>query len=477
MHSQFEIVMGLETHVRVASRTKLFCSCENQLELADEPNIRVCPVCMGMPGALPVLSKWVVDLSLKASHALRMEIHQVSRFDRKSYSYPDLPSGYQITQLYEPIATNGEVRTMIDGEIKTFRVNRLHIEADAGKLVHTGWLTLCDYNRSGAPLVEIVTEPDFRSKAEVIAYLEELQKLMRWCGASDADMDKGQLRCDVNISIRPHGDTNLYSRVELKNINSFSAIGRAIDVEFARQIKITANGGTIDQETRGWDDEKWVSHSMRSKENAMDYRYFPEPDLLPLVLTNEEIDGTKIMWLPIDRRLKYLEYGLLTDDARILSDRKELSDFYDALVSMTNDPKKSASLITTVLFALMSEHHDSGDFANLKFQPRDLARLYELLKDNAISSTNSKKVVEVLYLEGGDVDDIVARYSLGQNNDGDALQAIAQSVIASHPDQVSELKSGNMKLLGFLVGQCMKASSGSGNPKLFSEILQKELML
>lgn len=250
MHSQFEIVMGLETHVRIKSRTKLFCACENQIELADEPNIRVCPVCMGFPGALPVLSQGVVDLALQASHALRMEIHRVSRFDRKSYSYPDLPSGYQITQLYEPIATNGEVRAYVGDELKSFRVNRLHIEADAGKLVHAGGLTLCDYNRSGAPLMEIVTEPDFRSRDEVLAYLEELQKLMRWCGASDADMEKGQLRCDVNISIRPVGDTKLYNRVELKNINSFSAIGRAIEHEFRRQVKIVSAGEEVTQETR-----------------------------------------------------------------------------------------------------------------------------------------------------------------------------------------------------------------------------------
>lgn len=477
MHSQFEIVMGLETHVRIKSRTKLFCACENQIELADEPNIRVCPVCMGFPGALPVLSQGVVDLALQASHALRMEIHRVSRFDRKSYSYPDLPSGYQITQLYEPIATNGEVRAYVGDELKSFRVNRLHIEADAGKLVHAGGLTLCDYNRSGAPLMEIVTETDFRSRDEVLAYLEELQKLMRWCGASDADMEKGQLRCDVNISIRPVGDTKLYNRVELKNINSFSAIGRAIEHEFRRQVKIVSAGEEVTQETRWWDDEKGNSHSMRSKEDAMDYRYFPEPDLLPLVLSVHDIESHQIGELPIDRREKYLGYGLLSDDARILSERRDLSDFYDEVTRLTDDPKKTASMITTVLFALMTEAGDEERFGALKFWPEQLAEVINLQKAEKIVSTNAKKVVEILYREGGEVMMIIEQHKLGQNNDLGALESIVNQVISTHPQQVADIQSGNIKILGFLVGQCMKASQGSGNPKIFNDLISTKLGL
>lgn len=256
IQEKYEIVMGLETHVRIKSQTKMFCRCANALELADEPNINVCPICMGFPGQLPILSEGVVDLAVRASHALSSTVQNRSLFDRKSYFYPDLPMGYQITQMYQPITMGGEVRTLVDGELKTFRIHHMHIENDAGKLVHANGKTLADYNRAGAPLMEIVTEPDFRSRADVLAYLEEIQKLMRWCGASDADMEKGQLRCDVNISIRPHGQKEFGTRVELKNINSFSSIGRAIDAEVIRQAEILESGGTLDQETRGWNDEK-----------------------------------------------------------------------------------------------------------------------------------------------------------------------------------------------------------------------------
>ncbi|MDD2916468.1 MAG: hypothetical protein PHH70_01345 [Candidatus Gracilibacteria bacterium] len=326
MENQYEIVMGLETHVRIKSETKMFCACRNAVELADEPNLHTCPYCMAFPGALPVLNERVIDLAVRAGQAMRCTVNETSIFDRKSYFYPDSPSGFQITQLYHPIVEQGTVRALVplsqnseppekrgdlsgksstgasctengtvskDTEIGTqssrfaersFKINRMHIEADAGKLIHSGNKTLCDYNRAGSPLMEIVTEPDFRSKEDVIAYLEELQKLMRWCGASDADMEKGQLRCDVNISIRKKGETILNNRVELKNINSFSAIGRAIDNEYKRQIKIVETGGKVPQETRGWDDEKGMSSSQRSKEDAMDYRYFPEPELPPLLI-------------------------------------------------------------------------------------------------------------------------------------------------------------------------------------------------
>ena len=380
MSKEYEIIMGLETHIRIKSNTKMFCSCANALELAPEPNIHVCPVCMAFPGQLPVLSEWVVDLAVRASHALRSKVEEVSIFDRKSYFYPDLPMGYQITQLYHPIADGGEVKTMIDGEVKTFRIHHMHIENDAGKLIHVSGKTLCDYNRAGSPLMEIVTEPDFRSKSDVIGYLEELQKLMRWCGASDADMEKWQLRCDVNISVREKGETGFRNRVELKNINSFSSIGRAIDVEYARQIDIYESGWVIDQETRGWNDEKGFSTPLRSKEDAMDYRYFPDPDLPPLVLTDSYIKERTIDELPIDRRLKYLnEYKLSSDDARILASDHITSDFYEKLVEMTGDPKKSCSYITTVLFALFEWHHEKIWLSDIRSEILEIARVIELV--------------------------------------------------------------------------------------------------
>ncbi|MBC7498752.1 Asp-tRNA(Asn)/Glu-tRNA(Gln) amidotransferase subunit GatB [Candidatus Gracilibacteria bacterium] len=473
---KYEIVMGLETHVRIKSNTKMFCSCANALELASEPNINVCPVCMGFPGMLPTVSAGVIDLAVRASHALRSTVAETSVFDRKSYFYPDLPMGYQITQLYEPIADGGEVRALIDGELRTFRIHHMHIENDAGKLVHAGGKTLVDYNRAGSPLMEIVTQPDFRSKADVLGYLEELQKLMRWCGASDADMEKGQLRCDVNISIRIKGETELRNRVELKNVNGFASIGRAIDVEFARQIEIYEAGGSIDQETRGWSDERGVSTPMRSKEDAMDYRYFPDPDLPPLTLTPEFITTREIGDLPMDRRLKYLnEYKLIEDDARILSEDLIISNFYEELVSITKDPKKSCSYITTILFALFEAHVTRLNLSDIKSETREIARVIELVNADELSSTNSKIVIEKLVFEGGKADEWVDSLSLRQTNDTGALEAIADAVIAESQTQLAEYKNGKVNLFGFFVGQCMKKSAGQGNPKIFTEILKKKL--
>ena len=475
-HEKYEIVMGLETHVRVKSNTKMFCSCANALELAPEPNMHVCPVCMGFPGQLPVLSAGVVDLAVRASHVLSSNVQEVSSFDRKSYFYPDLPMGYQITQMYQPVTMGGEVRTMVDGELKTFRIHHMHIENDAGKLVHASGKTLADYNRAGAPLMEIVTEPDFRSKADVLAYLEEIQKLMRWCGASDADMEKGQLRCDVNISIRPHGEAKFGTRVELKNINSFSSIGRAIDAEFARQVEILEDGGTLDQETRGWNDEKGFSTPLRSKEDAMDYRYFPDPDLPPLHISREFIEERKIDELPIDRRLKYLnDYKLIEDDARILSNDRTTSDFYEELVACTNDPKKSCSYITTVLFAIFESQPEKMNLADIKAETSEIAEVIKMVNADELSSTNSKVVIEKLVFEGGSARAWTEKLGLKQTNDIGALEAIVDTVLAENASQVAEYKAGKETLFGFFVGQCMKASKGQGNPKIFTEILKKKL--
>jgi aspartyl-tRNA(Asn)/glutamyl-tRNA(Gln) amidotransferase subunit B len=433
---------------------------------------------MGFPGMLPTVSAGVIDLAVRAGHALRSEVQEVSVFDRKSYFYPDLPMGYQITQLYQPIANGGEVRAMVDGEVRTFRIHHMHIENDAGKLVHAGGKTLCDYNRAGSPLMEIVTEPDFRSKADVLAYLEELQKLMRWCGASDADMEKGQLRCDVNISVRLKWETTLRNRVELKNVNGFASIGRAIDTEFARQCEIYEAGGTIDQETRGWSDERGVSTSLRSKEDAMDYRYFPDPDLPPLTLTPEFISEREIGELPMDRRMKYLnEYKLIEDDARILSNDRLTSDFYEELVTLTGDTKKSCSYITTVLFALFEGHHAQMGLADIKSETKEIAEVIKMVNADELSSTNSKIVIEKLVFEWGVARTWVDTLGLKQSNDTGALEAIADAVIAESVSQVTEYKAGKEALFGFFVGQCMKKSAGQGNPKIFTEILKKKTLL
>lgn len=477
---KYEIVMGLETHVRVKSETKMFCSCRNAVALAEEPNENVCGVCMGFPGMLPVLNDKIVDLAVRASNAMRMTVNEVSVFDRKSYFYPDLPTGFQITQLFHPIAEHGEVKTMVEGVEKTFRIHRMHIENDAGKLVHAGSMTLLDYNRAGSPLMEIVTEPDFRSKADVIAYLEELQKIMRWCGASDADMEKGQLRCDVNISIRLAGTDVLNNRVELKNLNSFSAIGRAIDNEFARQVEMYEAGERVTQETRGWDDERGESRPQRSKEDAMDYRYFPEPDLPPLHVSKEFVEARLVPELPIDRRRKYLsDYKLQEDDARILSNERALSDYYEELVALTGDAKRSCSYVTTVLFAIVQEHnarvHGEEAKSFLDVPAKELARVIALVAKDELSSTNSKAVVEELFENGGSTDEIVDRLGLRQVNDAGALEAVVEQVITEFAAQVAEYQAGKVQLFGFLVGSCMKASKGQGNPKMFTEMLKKRL--
>lgn len=474
MENQYEIVMGLETHVRIKSETKMFCACRNAVELADEPNLHTCPYCMAFPWALPVLNERVIDLAVRAGQAMRCTVNETSIFDRKSYFYPDSPSGFQITQLFHPIVQHGVVRAHAGEEVKSFKIERMHIEADAGKLIHSGNKTLCDYNRAGSPLMEIVTEPDFRSKEDVIGYLEELQKLMRWCGASDADMEKGQLRCDVNISIRNRGETVLNNRVELKNINSFSAIWRAIDNEYKRQIKIVESGGKVPQETRGWDDEKGMSSSQRSKEDAMDYRYFPEPDLPPLMISKEFIEARAIGDLPIDRRLKYTdEFKLQPDDARILSASRDLSDFYEELVKLSGDAKKSCSYITTILFTIW------GKEPNFFPDVRDVGHVINFVNRNELSSTNAKIVIEELYksmnLWDGTkewISALIDKLGLRQVSDTGALKAIAEKVLADNPGQVAEYKSGKENLFGFFVGQCMKASAGQGNPKMFTEILK-----
>lgn len=474
MHDKYELVMWLETHVRIKSETKMFCGCRNAVALAEEPNENTCPICVGFPGMLPVLNEEVVSLAVKAGHAMKCEINKRSVFDRKSYFYPDLPMWYQITQLYHPIVEKWQVMTFVDGELKTFHIHHMHIENDAWKLTHAGSKTLCDYNRAWSPLMEIVTDPDFRSKEDVIAYLEELQKMMRFCWASDADMEKGQLRCDVNISIRLKWEKNLNNRVEIKNLNSFASISRAIEAEFKRQIKIYENNGKLDQETRWWNDEKWISTPLRSKEDAMDYRYFPEPDLPALILTSEFIEERKIDELPIDRRLKYLnEFKLQDDDARILSNEREISDYFENLVKLTSDPKKSCSYITTVLLAHFKESSDDIWFDDLKFSVIELAQVINLVNKDELSSTSSKAVIEELFLNWWKTDEIVDRLWLRQTNDVWALEEIVKKIIMTNPDQIDQYKSWNERIFWFLVGQCMKESAWQGNPKIFNELLKK----
>jgi len=427
---------------------------------------------------LPAVNKEVLRLWVLAGMMMNCEINKISRFDRKSYFYPDLPNSFQTTQLYEPIVWAWYVETIVEWKLQRFDIHHMHLENDAWKLSHAGWKTLCDYNRAWSPLMEIVTMPVFHSREEVMEFLKELQKIMRAAGVSDADMEKGQMRCDVNMSIREQGSDALNNRTEHKNVNSFSAIGRCIDAEYKRQKKIMSSGWEVDQETRGWDDESWTSSSQRSKEDAMDYRYVPEPDILPIVLDDDFIDELQksVVELPIVKRQRYLEeYKLWEDDARILTADYELSSYYDELVELTKDEKKSCSIITSVLLALMNESTEIKKLTNLKFTVSDLARVIELINKDELSSTNGKVVIEELFSQGWDVDNTVDAKNLRQKNDLWALEWVVDIVIESNPQQVSDYKWGNERIFGFLVGQCMKASKGQWNPKIFNELLKRKL--
>lgn len=473
----FEKIIWLEIHVRIKSNTKMFCNCKNAVELASEPNINICPICMWFPWTLPVLNKEVIKLWLIWWMIMWCKINKFSRFDRKTYFYPDNPTSYQITQMYEPIVWEWSIKILINWEIKEFSIHHMHLENDAWKLIHIWWKTFCDFNRAWSPLMEIVTNPVFKDKEEVIEFLKELQKMFRASWVSNADMEAWQLRCDVNISIMPVWSNIFGTRVELKNINSFSSIWRAIDNEFNRQVNILSNGWIIDQETRSWDDEKWISHSMRNKENAMDYRYFPEPDLLPIILEDDFIDECKKMLpeLPIEKRLRYLnEFKLWEDDARILSSDYNLWCYFDKVVTLTNDPKKSCAYITTVILALMKELNLS-DLNDIKITPEELSEVIKMVNSNELSSTNAKIVIEELFRNWGKARIISNEKNLIQKNDFSVLEAIVDNVINSNSTQVADYKWWNEKIFWFLIGQCMKASAWSWNPKIFNEILKKKL--
>ena len=475
---KYEKVIGLEIHVRVKSKTKMFCSCQNAVELASEANIHVCPICMWFPGQLPAINKEVVRLWVVAWMMMQCEINKVSRFDRKSYFYPDLPNSFQTTQLFEPIVGAWKVEVLIGDEQKSFDIHHMHLENDAGKLSHAGGKTLCDYNRAGSPLMEIVTMHVFHDRDEVMEFLKELQKIMRAAGVSDADMEKWQLRCDVNMSIRPEWSNELFNRTEHKNVNSFSAIGRCIDTEYKRQVKIVEAGNEVVQETRGWDDATGTSSSQRSKEDAMDYRYVPEPDILPIVLDDDFLDAcrTQVVELPNTKRLRYLsEYKLWNDDARILTADSELSKYFEALVSLSNDPKKSCSYITSVLLWMMNESNSVSSISDLRFDIKELSRVIELVNSDELSSTNAKSVIENLFNNWWNADTIVDSNNLRQKNDLWALEWIVDQIISENPEQVEDYKSWNERVFWFFIWQAMKKSAGQWNPKVFTEIFKKKL--
>ncbi len=473
----YEKTIWLEIHVRIKSQTKLFCNCKNATDLAWEPNINVCPICMWFPWMLPKVNHEAVRLWVIWWMMMWCEVNKTSRFDRKTYFYPDNPISYQITQMYEPVVWAWNVEVLVNWELKNFTIHHMHLENDAWKLIHVWWKTLCDYNRAWSPLMEIVTDPVFKESDEVMEFLKELQKMFRASWVSDADMEAGQLRCDVNISVKKIWEQKLWTRVELKNINSFSAIWRAIEYEFKRQVKLVDEWKEVSQETRWWDDDAWISNIQRSKEDAMDYRYFPEPDLLPLVLDEEFINDCKnsLVELPIKKRLRYLnDYSLWEDDARILSADKNLSDYFDELVSLSNDAKKSCSYLTTVILWLMKEQ-GIDDIKNIKISPLELSNVIKMVNSDELSSTNAKIVIEELFVNWWTASKVATERNLIQKNDYSFLEEIVKKVIENNPNQVNDYKSWNQKIFWFLVWQCMKESAWSWNPKIFNDLLNKLL--
>lgn len=477
MNKDYEVVIGLETHAELSTESKIYCDCKNAFGL--EVNSQVCPICMGMPGTLPVLNEKVVDYAIMMGHALNCTINNISKQDRKNYFYPDLPKAYQISQDEVPLCANGYLDVMVDGEVKRIGVTRIHIEEDAGKLLHSEKFngnSLVDLNRCGVPLIEIVSEPDMRSSAEAKAYLETVKSILQYLDICDCKMQEGSIRCDVNVSIHKKGEP-LGTRTEMKNVNSFSAAVRGIDFEVKRQIEVLESGGTITQETRRWDDVKCESVSMRSKEDAHDYRYFPEPDLKTLVVEQEQVDylRTLIPELPNAKILRYVnEWQIPQKEATFIAENIELADLFDNCVGKDLYPAKSySSWILGDLVKYLNE--TEKNLSETKLTPENLTEIISLIDKNVISNSAGKKVFSIILEEDKDIQKIIEDEGLAQVSNSSALEEIANEVLAANEKSVSDYKSGKTNALGFLVGQCMKASKGKANPAMMKEIILKKL--
>ena len=476
MSKTYETVIGLEVHVELATKTKIFCGCSTAFGGA--PNSHTCPVCTGMPGSLPVLNKQVVEYAMAVGLATNCTITQYCKFDRKNYFYPDNPQNYQISQLYLPICRNGGVEIETAAGKKTIGIHEIHMEEDAGKLVHDEWedVSIVDYNRSGVPLIEIVSEPDMRSAEEVIAYLEKLRLIIQYLGASDCKLNEGSMRADVNLSVREAGAAEFGTRTEMKNLNSFKAIARAIEGERARQIELIEEGKKVIQETRRWDDNKESSHAMRSKEDAQDYRYFPEPDLVPVVISDEWIERVKARQPEMrdEKLIRYQdEFGLPKYDAEILTGDKSFADLFEAAAAICGKPKRVSNGIMTATIRLLKENEMDPD--QIRFSPEHLAKLVDLADAGSVTNTVAKEVFEKVFKEDIDPEAYVKEKGLLTVNDEGALRETVAKVVAENPQSVEDYHNGKEKAIGFLVGQTMKAMKGKANPALVNQIL-KELL-
>ena len=474
--TQYETVIGLEVHVELATKTKIFCGCST--EFGGAPNTHTCPVCTGMPGTLPVLNKQVVEYAMAVGLATNCEITRLCKFDRKNYFYPDNPQNYQISQLYLPICRNGHVEIETADGKKSVGIHEIHMEEDAGKLLHDEWedCSLVDYNRSGVPLIEIVSEPDMRSAEEVIAYLEKLRMTIQYLGASDCKLNEGSMRADVNLSVREVGAERFGTRTEMKNLNSFRAITHAIEHERERQIELLEAGQQVIQETRRWDDNKEYSYAMRSKEDAQDYRYFPDPDLVPVYISDAWIAAIR-NGLPEFREEKMARYKEVFDipeyDIGIITDTKHMADLFEETVAICNQPKKVSNWLMGETLRLLKEN--AMDAQDIRFSPGNLAKLIGLVDSKAVNSSVAKEIFAVMFDEDINPETYVEEHGLKTVNDEDALRKIIEEVIATSPQSVEDYRGGKERALGFLVGQTMKAMKGKADPGMVNRVL-KELL-
>ena len=476
MSRQYETVIGLEVHVELATKTKIFCGCSTAFGGA--PNTHTCPVCTGMPGSLPVLNKQVVEYAMAVGLATNCQIHQYCKFDRKNYFYPDNPQNYQISQLYLPICHDGGIEIETAAGKKVIGIHEIHMEEDAGKLIHDEWedCTLVDYNRSGVPLIEIVSEPDMRSAEEVIAYLDKLRLIVQYLGASDCKLQEGSMRADVNLSVREVGAEQFGTRTEMKNLNSFKAIARAIEGERARQIELIEEGRQVIQETRRWDDNKESSHAMRSKEDAHDYRYFPDPDLVPVIISDEWLQAVKDRQpeLRTEKLARYKkEFDIPDYDAEILTGSKHLADLFEETTELCGKPKKVSNWLMGETLRLLKEAGQEPE--EITFSAAHLAKLIELLDAGTINQTVAKEVFEQIFREDIDPEQYVEAHGLKMVNDDNLLRTVVEQVIAANPQSVADYRGGKEKALGFLVGQTMKQMKGKANPGAVNKML-KELL-
>ncbi len=476
MAKEYETVIGLEVHVELATKTKIFCGCSTAF--GGRPNSHTCPVCTGMPGSLPVLNGKVLEYAVAVGLATNCNITRYCKFDRKNYFYPDNPQNYQISQLYLPICRDGYVEIETEDGSKKVGIHEIHMEEDAGKLIHDEWedCTLVDYNRSGVPLIEIVSEPDMRSAKEVIAYLEKLRLIIQYLGASDCKLQEGSMRADVNLSVREAGAEEFGTRTEMKNLNSFRAIARAIEGERERQIDLLEAGKTVVQETRRWDDAKETSYAMRSKEDAQDYRYFPDPDLAPLCISDEYLEELKAKQpeFRTEKMKRYQEEFDIPDyDIEIITGSKHMADIFEATVALGSQPKKVSNWLMGETLRLLKEKE--LDPEELRFSPENLAKLIALTESKAINSTVAKEVFEVMFEEDVDPEQYVEEKGLKTVTDEGALQKTVEEVIAANPQSVEDYRNGKEKAIGFLVGQTMKAMKGKADPAGVNRML-KELL-